>query len=312
MKYRHLFWGIILISVGLLFLLANLGVLHFSWLSFWRLWPVIFILWGVSILPIKDIFRFSLLVLVLIATFVMINRMPERSPFYWHHQHNGDGWHLNIMDDDDTVSGNFRDQNLSVPFDSLSLKGILKLEAAAGNFSIDSSTADFLSFSKSGDIGNYELSTDNEGSRKEISLSMQEDGTYRRMNKNNVNIRLNEKPSWDMDLDIGAASVVMDLKKYRIDTAEIKAGAASVEMTLGDLNPLTVLEYNAGASSFTLRIPSASGCQVTSESFLASREFEGFEKKGERLYQTPNFKSSKNKIYVTVKTAVSSIRIERY
>jgi hypothetical protein len=31
MKYKHLFWAIILISIGLLFLLGNLGVIDFTW-----------------------------------------------------------------------------------------------------------------------------------------------------------------------------------------------------------------------------------------------------------------------------------------
>jgi hypothetical protein len=81
---------------------------------------------------------------------------------------------------------------------------------------------------------------------------------------------------------------------------------------LGDKNPQSVLTFNAGASSIIVKVPKSSGCQVSSESFLASREFDGFEKKGDRVYQTPAYDESKNKVLITVKTAISKIHIDRY
>ena len=59
MKYKPLFWGLILIAIGMLFILGNLGIVHFSWFSFWRLWPVILLFWGITILPVY--FEFVLL-----------------------------------------------------------------------------------------------------------------------------------------------------------------------------------------------------------------------------------------------------------
>ena len=59
---------------------------------------------------------------------------------------------------------------------------------------------------------------------------------------------------------------------------------------LGDKNPKTVVEFNAGASSIHVDVPKTAGCQVTSESFLVSKTLEGFENKGNHVYQTPNFK----------------------
>ncbi len=313
MKYKHLFWGIILIAVGLLFILANFGVIHFNWFSFWRLWPVILILWGISVLPMRDLFKFISLIAVVLITFLVINRLPDTKPWFWKWHHDGSNFHFDFDEDDnDTTAYYHKDQNLTVPFDSLSTKGKLILEAAAGNFKIDSSTSDYLSFSKTGDIGNYELTTDNRTGTKEVSLKMQDGTTHRKMNTNQVNIRLNEKPSWNLDLDIGAAAMTMDLSKYKIDTVEIDAGAASVEMTLGKLNPKTVVTVSAGASSFTLRVPKEAGCQVRSESFLVSKDFEGFVKKADRTYETPNWYSGKSRIYITVETAISSIKIERY
>ena len=104
----------------------------------------------------------------------------------------------------------------------------------------------------------------------------------------------------------------MDLRDYKIDTTNIDAGASSINIKIGEKNPLTVMTFNAGASSIKVDIPKASGCQIKSESFMISKEFEGFTKKGDGIYQTENFATGKNKIFLTVKTAISKIEINRY
>ncbi|MCX6245609.1 MAG: DUF5668 domain-containing protein [Bacteroidetes bacterium] len=312
MKYKHLFWGLILITIGLLFILNNLGVIHFSWYSVLRLWPLILLFWGIAILPVKDGIKYTLLGVVLLSTIFIINRIPDNRPWYLHFHHPGNSFYFNWDDENEDSISRKVDQNLSVPFDSLSLKGSLKLDAAAGTFKIKGTTNEFLTFSKSGDIGDYEMTTKDEKGKKIITLDMKEGNSKHNSRKNEVNISLNSKPAWNMDMSIGAADVEFDLSEYRIDTAKFEAGASSIDIRLGNKNPKTVLVVAAGASSIHVEVPKTSGCQVTSESFLASRTLEGFENKGNHVYQTPGFNADTSKIYITIKTAVSSIDVTRY
>ena len=312
MKYKHLFWGLILITVGMLFILNNFGVVHFSWFSFWRLWPVILLFWGITILPVKDMIKYIMLGVVLVSLFLIINRLPEGRPWYWHFHHPDHSFRWEWDDEDNGTTKTYSDQNLSVPFDSLAKKGILSLDAAAGNFKINGTSPEFLSFSKTGDVGNYELTTKDLKGNKEITLKLQEGTTRHNIRKNEVTIKLNTKPVWNLQLNIGAASADFDLTDYKIDTANFDAGASSMEVKLGDKNPKTVVVFNAGASSIHVNVPKTAGCQVTSESFLVSKTLEGFDNKGNHVYQTPGFINNKTKIYITIKTAVSSIEVERY
>jgi hypothetical protein len=312
MKYKHLFWGLILIAIGLLFILNNFGIIHFSWFTFWRLWPVILLFWGIAILPVKDLVKYILLGIVLVLTFFAINRLPEGRPWYLHFHHPENSFRWNWNDDEGDTAYHYSDQNLSVPFDSLYMKGALSLDAAAGNFIVKGTTSEFMAFSKTGDIGNYELTTKDASGKKEISLKMAEGTSRHNIRKNEVNIKLNPRPAWTMKMEIGAASVNFDLSEYRIDTANFEAGASSIDIRLGDKNPKTVLVINAGASSIHIDVPKTAGCQVTSESFLVSKTLEGFENKGNHVYQTTGFNSNKAKIYITIKTAVSSIDVVRY
>jgi len=312
MKYRHVFWAFILIAIGILFMLNNFGVLEFGFRTLWSLWPLILILWGISILPIKDGIKIAALAVVLALTVIFFNRISERSS--WFHFHNFRGFSDKDWEDDEdtTTTYNYQPQNLSVPFDSLTGRGELRLDAAAGNFDLQGITSDFLTFNKTGDIGNYSLTTTSEGNKKKINLSMEKSGIRHSVNENKVEIKLNDKPSWNLDFDIGAAEILMDLRDYKIDTTTIDAGASSIDIKIGDKSPLTVMTFNAGASSIKVEIPKESGCQIKSESFMISKEFEGFTKKGEGIYQTANFSTGKNKIYLTVKTAISKIEITRY
>lgn len=313
MKYRHVFWAFILIAIGVLFMLNNFGVLEFGFRALWSLWPLILILWGISILPIRDGVKIAALAGVLALTVIFFNQISERSTWFRFENHfhgfNRNDWNDN---DDEESSANYQPQNLSVPFDSLSRKGILVLEAAAGNFNLQGVTSDYLTFNKTGDIGNYSLTTTDTNGRKQIRVALEKSVIRHNVNENKVDIRLNNTPAWNLDFDIGAAAIDMDLRDYRIDTAAIDAGASSIKIKLGDKSPLTVMTFNAGASSIQVDIPKESACQIKSESFMISKEFDGFTKKGEGIYQTANFSTGKNKIFLTVKTAISKIEINRY
>ncbi len=318
MKYKHVFWGVLLIAIGILFILNNIGFFEFGWRTIWNLWPLILIFWGISILPVKEWIKIAGLVIVLAFTIIFFQRLTDRTPWMHFGHFNHGGWHSDWDDDEDssdvsdTATLNYKEQHLSVPFDSLARKGFLSLDAAAGNYKIMGNTVYFLDFNKKGYIGDYSLTTSDEKNVKRIMLKTQRSHVRNSFNKNQVDIKINEKPSWDLNLNIGAAEIIMDLSAYKIDTANLKAGASSIDIKLGERNPLCVWTFNAGASSIKISIPKNSGCQVNSESFMVSKEFEGFEKKGDRMYQTSNFSISKNKIYITIKTAISSIEINRY
>ena len=141
---------------------------------------------------------------------------------------------------------------------------------------------------------------------------MEKEHVRHSVHSNNVDIRMNDKPSWKMIFNVGAADMKLDLTSYIIDTISMDAGASSIKMKLGDKSPCTRVSLNAGASSIKVEVPEGTGCQINSESFLISRNFKGFEKKGDRMYQTSNFNSSSKKIYITIETAVSSIEVNRY
>jgi len=311
MKFRHVFWPVILIALGLLILLSNFGYVDSGWRIIWNLWPLILVFWGIAVLPVKDLYKIIAVIIILAFTVTFFNRLTEHTPWWGGFNH---GWqhHYDWSDEDNNGPGNYSEQNLSVPPDSLTKRGVLDLDAAAGSFTVEGITSDFLSFKKTGDIGNYSLTSKDTLGVKTINLSLEKDHVRSSVHSNKVDIKLSEKPAWKMVFDIGAAEMNLDLTNYIVDTISVDAGASSIKMKLGDKSSCTHVSLNAGASSIKVEVPEGAGCQINSESFLISRNFKGFEKKADRMYQTSNFSSSSKKIYITIETAVSSIEVNRY
>lgn len=59
------FWGIFLLTFGILLLLDNLNVIQFHWHDIIRLWPVIFIIWGINYLPMKESIKLLIKLIIL-------------------------------------------------------------------------------------------------------------------------------------------------------------------------------------------------------------------------------------------------------
>lgn len=83
MKSRNLFLGIIILFIGVIALLAAFNVFEFRWTLVWRMWPMLLILIGVMILPVKDWLKAILLVLTLCGSVLLYHYEATHSWFYW-------------------------------------------------------------------------------------------------------------------------------------------------------------------------------------------------------------------------------------
>ena len=83
MKSRNLFLGIIILFIVVIALLAAFNVFEFSWTLVWRMWPMLLILIGVMILPVKDWLKAILLVLTLCGSVLLYHYEATHSWFYW-------------------------------------------------------------------------------------------------------------------------------------------------------------------------------------------------------------------------------------
>ena len=82
MKNKNLLLGIILLFVGVVALLASLNVFEFRWSIIWHLWPILLIIFGVMVLPVKDWLKVIMLLASLAGGILLYRYELSQS---WYH-----------------------------------------------------------------------------------------------------------------------------------------------------------------------------------------------------------------------------------
>ena len=312
MSYKKIFWGVVLVLIGTLFILKNIGIIYFDWVTLWRLWPLILILWGISIIPVKDYLKLIFSAVAILVSVLLVNQFDRTGYYRFGREHRQESKWNDYGNDDNSVSGS--EQKLSQDYDSTISRVELKLEAAAGEFKLTDEISDdmMLTLFKQGTVGNYSMTSRDDSTKRYIELNMQ-NGNIRMKNRGNrVQIGLNPNVIWDFDFDIGASSIDFDLSNYQVEKLDIDGGASSISLKLGDKSPETHLSIEAGAASVSIQIPETSGAEITTETALTSRDFKGFNKVSNGLYRTAGFESATRKVYIEFDAAVSSLSVKRY
>ena len=299
MKASTLFWGVLFLLIGGLILLNNLGLIDVEWVAIWRLWPLILIFWGLSLIVGKERPKwYVVLLLILLIVFMIIAVFVAE----WYDR------------DYDYVLGETNQQSFVEPYSGAVERASFALSSGAGKFLIQDTTTQLLDASTHVSFGKYALTTDRAGDSESLSLRFR--GRSGRWNfgkfRNRAEVKLNVHPVWDVNVEIGAASLDFDLSPYKVDDVKIDAGASSLKLRLGDRSSESRVRIQAGASSIEIEVPETVGCEVRAETKLSSRRIRGFERIDDDKYQTANFESAAKKIYVEIDAGVSSVRVSRY
>jgi len=300
MKYKNLFWGVFLILLGILYLLKQFDVIWFNWRDIISLWPLILLLWGISLLPIKSLYK---LIASFVAVLVMV-LLIYNNPGRWH-----SGWTwIGQWKGGDRVELNKSESRMeSAEF------ALLELDAAAGSYVISGTSDELVDFKHIGESGTYYMSTTAEGDRQRVKIGPENHsnqyGLYR---SHEVEIKLNPEVVWDLDIDAGAASLELDLTPFIIDDLRINGGAASIEIKLGSLSEDMDVRIETGVSSVLIKVPKEVACEVTLDSFLVSKELPGFDKVSKSTYVSPNYSSASKNITIQFNSGISSLRVVSY
>ncbi len=285
--------------IGILFTLDNLHFIDFDWYNLWRLWPVVLILWGISVLPVKNLIKVVLVLVVLAGSVTyMVN-----STVRWHDR----DYHITYDFDDREV-----DQDFTIPFEDSVKTASLEMEVAASKFNLIDESYDLLEFEKKGSIIDYKYSVRKTDDNVDVDIYIEDEVVLKSKSHNRIDMSLNPYPVWDMHYEVGAADVEFDFTGLKISELSLEGGAAAIMMKIGDEYPKTKVRIEAGASSIKVKVPKDSGCDLNITSVLSGKSISGFEKIDHGHYRTENFEDADNKIYLVVEAAVSSYSVIRY
>jgi len=294
MNTSRIFWGTLWIVAGVLILLAKLEVMTLQIGSLWKFWPLVLVLWGISVLTGARALRALLAVLAAILLALILYGL-------WEEWGSGSGSR-------EMTSQTFREM-----YDTTLHRASLRFVSGAGSFTLRDTCTDLFRAETATDFGRYEIGGETVNDGRDLRLLLGDRPVwFRGGGKNSVTMRLHPGPVWALTFNLGAARLDADLSPFNAENIDIKTGAADVRVRLGNRASESRVRIQAGVSSISVRVPESSGCEISSKGGLSSRSFTGFVKEGEGRYRTANFDTASKKIFLSLKAGVSSLNVMRY
>ena len=299
-KHKHSsssWFGIFLIFLGAIFLFRMFGWLNFSWCGIWNYWPILLILVGVSCIPMKKWLKNGLMLLSLIALLFAMMCNSHSGRCFTHHS----DCSISV-----SRSGNVSGNRVTVETSRKGDYASLEINAGACKLNLFKTTEHLSQIWLNGESVSFVGLTDESKQLEKFNVDLGKKRTNAC-----VDLAINEDLIWELELNVGAASVNLDLSAFKMKEIEINSGAANIDLMVGQLFPETEIEISTGASNIKVRIPKNADCRVITESFLMSRRMDGFVKSG-NSYRTENFGSASQTITIKLDGAVGSFEIIRY
>lgn len=348
-RSNGLFWGIFLLTLGVLFLARRAGWLDVDWHSLVNLWPVLLILAGVNLIlerrgnPAAFITTVMLAVAVPTTLFGFLshNRDRDRDGFNMRWNHDDDDDDNNNESDSDNDNGNDDDNDNEEEYrserdnrDSESTQthtntfaeamqgdtreAVLKLSGGAGRFIISEPTTELIKADTKQTVGSYSMSVDRDETTHTPTIELKPTDEENHIDlkdgnyQNRVDVHLNATPVWSMDVALGAGQADFDLSAYAVRSLKLGAGAAELDLKLGAKVDQADVKLDVGAASVTVRIPKEVGCRVKKDGALNIEQLDDFTDVGGGEFVSPGYDASKKKMIIRFNGGISKFKVVRY
>lgn len=290
-----LFWGLLLVALGALFLLNNLGVLNLYLSNIFQLWPLIIIGIGISFLSLRGAWGVATKAVVIIASLALI-------AFTITNEHG-----LRAPGDDNITS------QVQVAPASDEVKELdLRIKTGAMSVVVGSEPRDSLLVDATVVGGSQQLRETTERDSSTQRTTLETSGFRMIGSQNRLNLQLARDMPMKLSFDTGASAIKGDLSQLQLTNLDIDTGVSAVDLRLGDIQDTLHVSIDVGVSSVTLHVPHDVAYQVKHDGGLSSGSFDGTEKVDKETHETEGFNSSKKRIIIQADTGVSSFKVVRY
>lgn len=284
--------GIILIGLGIIFLLINMGYIseNFIWKIF-DLWPLVLILVGINIISKKNPW-------ISIATWVLLFGIVIAY-----------GVMLEKPDDTFGVS-----QDKSIIYEKLdeTVEGRLKLTLGGAEVKVKDTEHYLMQADMK--IPDIKHDINYNGNHEKVNISLVSSKNrwrhFARIEENNYDLSLNKQIIWDMDVKMGAVSGTIDLSGLKVSDFDLDVGAGNLELLFGNLYDHTKVSIEGGATKIDITVPEGVGVKVRSQGGLSQTDLqgEGWTNKN-HYYVTANYENAEKKIDLDITMGVGKVNV---
>jgi Domain of unknown function (DUF5668) len=249
-RRRGVFWPLLLIALGLLFLLQTTGVISgVSWLAIASLWPILLILIGLDIAfagrwPLATL---AAEVLVIAAGLALAAYAPNAGPGVFVFGGSGPG-----------------ESNITVPRDG-STELALSLSAGATRaYRVTGGAKDLVEAQSA----NPDLRVRTTG--KSVRLDQVTPSGFFHPTDSDIQVQIASDVATSLTVNVGAGEFEIDLSGVSIRTADVNVGASSMHLVLPKPTGDVPIDMNGGASSITVTVPDGVEARISTTGGLIS------------------------------------------
>jgi hypothetical protein len=294
---RGLFWPLLLITLGIVFLLVNFGYIPgVTAVSLLHLWPLLLILAGVDIAIGRrwPLAALGIDVAVIALGLALLATQPTFAggPFFIINGSSGG------------------ESDVSVPRESATAL-VLDINAGAGRIRVSGgSTLLVEAHSANADLRLVRARSTvvNGGQRADVRID--QTGNHVGSTPIDIETRIASDVPTDLSIDGGAGDFVIDLADVMVRSADLNVGAASLTITLPKPTATVTIDVNAGASSIVIEVPDGVEAQVTTKgALLTLRSSNPRVTANGSTAQTSGYESATARVNVRITAGVSSITV---
>ena len=298
---RGVFWPLLLIALGLIFLLQNFGfVSGVSWLAVASLWPLLLILIGLDIAFAR---RWPLPTLaveaaVIAAGIALIAISPNLSPGIFAF---GDG--------DGTG-----DTDVSAPRGTATQMTLTLNGGAIRSYHLTGGATQLVEAHSA----NPDLRLRVSGTtRAAVRLDQASGGFYHPISEGDVQIRVASDVPTSVTINVGAGDFDIDLSDVRVTDARVNVGASSMRFVVPKPSGDVAIRINGGASNLVIVVPEGIDARIATTGGLLSLrsdntrlgtagEVRGCVACGSSV-ETSGYSAARDRVTVTISAGASSI-----
>ena len=252
---RGVFWPLLLIALGLIFLLQNFGFISgVSWLAVASLWPLLLILIGLDIAFAR---RWPLPTLVveiavIAAGLALAAYSPNLTPGAFVFG-NGDGTGEN---------------RVAVPRGATQLNLTLN-GGAIRSYHVSGGATELVEANSANPDLRLRLSSGN-SARADVRIDQVSNGFLHPVDNGDIQIRLASDVPTSLTLNVGAGEFDVDLSDVRVSDARVNVGASSLRFVLPKPTGDVSIRLNGGASNIVIVVPDGVDARVATTGGLLS------------------------------------------
>ncbi len=298
----------ILILIGGLLLLGNLGLLHVDWWQLWRLWPVVLILIGLDILARHSRWGSALLAVVILALLGGLFYLLVAAPGPLLPALSGPQARL-VLQPESVDLGGARQVDVDIRM------GAGRLDVAALSDSPRLFEGD-LRYPEAWGGQAPRVSYDVSAGRGRLVLESRSRYFWAipfgsSPGGEDWKVRLTREVPLNITVDAGASTSLLDLRHLQLGELSVNAGVGRMEVYFPAEGEGMTARIEGGVGALVLHVPESVEARVSVSGGLGGKTVSGrFRASGDNVYQTAGYGSGANQLEIHVEGGLGSLRVE--